>query len=62
MRTRRAQITAGEVAEAIKERTGIALDKRTISMPQLAAVGTGVAQIKLHREVTMPLKLVVEAA
>ena len=56
------KITAAEVAASIKEKTGIELDKRTISMPPLAAVGTGVAQIKLHREVTMKLKLVVEAA
>ena len=55
-------ITAAEVADAIKERAGVVVDKKDIEPPTMKGVGTGMAEVKLHKEVTHKLKIVVAPA
>ena len=50
-------VTTTEVAEAIKEVTGQDVDKRDITMPDVAKIGTYKAELKLHPEVTVTVDI-----
>jgi large subunit ribosomal protein L9 len=54
-------VTAAEVAELVKEKTGQEIDKRDIEMPDVAQLGTYKAQIKLHPEVIVTIDIEVVA-
>ena len=51
-----------QVAEIIAKQAGVSVQKKDITVPDMKAVGTGVAKIKLHKEVTAELKIVVVPA
>jgi large subunit ribosomal protein L9 len=56
------RITAGDIAEAIEREFSIKLDKRKVALlDPIKAVGEYDVPIKLHREVTVPLKVAVVA-
>lgn len=52
-------ITSAELADLISERAGIVVDKKLITPPSISSVGTDFAEIKLHPEVVVKLKVVV---
>jgi large subunit ribosomal protein L9 len=54
-------VTAAEVAELVKEKTGQEIDKRDIEMPDVAQLGAYKAQIKLHPEVIVIIEIDVVA-
>jgi large subunit ribosomal protein L9 len=54
-------VTAAEVAELVKDKTGQEIDKRDIEMPDVAQLGTYKAQIKLHPEVIVIIDIEVVA-
>jgi large subunit ribosomal protein L9 len=54
-------VTAAEVAELVKEKTGQEIDKRDIEMPDVAQLGAYKAQIKLHPEVIVTIDIEVVA-
>jgi large subunit ribosomal protein L9 len=54
-------VTAAEVAELIKEKTGQEIDKRDIEMPDVAQLGAYKAQLKLHPEVIVIIEIEVVA-
>lgn len=55
-------VTPTELAEALKTKAGVTVDKKSIRPPEMKQVGSGTAEIQLHKEVTCSLKVVVEAA
>jgi len=55
-------VSGSDVAEAIEERLGVAVDKKTVSVPSITSVGSVVASLALHKEVSVSLKLTVVAA
>jgi large subunit ribosomal protein L9 len=56
------RITAGDIAAAIEREFSIKLDKRKVGLlDPIKAVGEYDVPIKLHREVTVPLKVAVVA-
>lgn len=55
-------VTAAELAEAIRERSGVSVDKKTISIPSISSVGSVMADIQIHKEVSSKLKVVVVSA
>ena len=56
-------VTNQEIAEALKEKTGIALDKRKIVISDpIKNVGTYTVQCKLGYEITAPLTVKIEEA
>jgi large subunit ribosomal protein L9 len=55
-------VTASEIAEMIEQRAGVKVDKRHIEVPQLSHVGTAVADVQLHKEITAKLKICVVPA
>ena len=50
-------VTTAEVAEVIKAVTGQEVDKRDITMPDVAKLGTYRAELKLHPEVTVTVEI-----
>jgi large subunit ribosomal protein L9 len=56
-------VTTDDIAAAIKEATGVAVDKRKIELPnRIKTTGDYTATVKLHDSVTAPLTLKVVAA
>ncbi len=56
-------VTNQEIADALKEKSGIALDKRKIVIAdQIKSVGTYTVQCKLGYEITAPLTVKIEEA
>lgn len=56
------RITAGDIAEAVERELSIKLDKRKVGLlDPIKAVGEYDVPIKLHRDVTVPLKVAVIA-
>ncbi len=56
------RITAGDIAEAVERDLSIKLDKRKVGLlDPIKAVGEYDVPIKLHRDVTVPLKVAVIA-
>lgn len=54
-------VTSQEIADALKEKSGIALDKRKIVVAdQIKSVGTYTVQCKLGYEITAPLTVKIE--
>jgi large subunit ribosomal protein L9 len=50
-------VTTAEVAEVIKSVTGQEIDKRDITIPDVAKIGTYKAELKLHPEVTVTVEI-----
>ncbi|MBD1909711.1 MULTISPECIES: 50S ribosomal protein L9 [unclassified Leptolyngbya] len=50
-------VTDREVAEVVKEKTGLELDRREIEVPEVRKVGSYKVQVKLHPEVVVTLNL-----
>ena len=56
-------VTNADVASALKQQHGITLDRRKIEFEEpVRAMGPGTAHIKLHREVTARIPLMVTSA
>ena len=56
-------VTNADVASALKQQHGITLDRRKIEFEQpVKAMGPGSAHVKLHREVTASIPLMVASA
>jgi len=56
-------VTNADVASALKQQHGITLDRRKIEFEEpVKAMGPGSAQVKLHREVTARIPLMVTSA
>jgi large subunit ribosomal protein L9 len=56
-------VTNADVASALKQQHGITLDRRKIEFDEaLKAMGPGTAHVKLHREVTARIPLLVTSA
>ncbi|HEY4872077.1 MAG TPA: 50S ribosomal protein L9 [Candidatus Dormibacteraeota bacterium] len=56
-------VTNADVASALKQQHGITLDRRKIEFEEpVKAMGPGSAQVKLHREVTARIPLMVASA
>jgi len=56
-------VTNADVASALKQQHGITLDRRKIEFDEpVKAMGPGSAQVKLHREVTARIPLMVTSA
>jgi len=56
-------VTNADVASALKQQHGITLDRRKIEFEEkVTAMGPGTAQVKLHREVTARIPLMVSSA
>jgi len=50
-------VTNGDVAEVIKESTKKDIDRRDIQVPDIHALGSYTAQIKLHQEVSTQINI-----
>ncbi|WP_310427345.1 50S ribosomal protein L9 [Chamaesiphon sp. VAR_48_metabat_135_sub] len=50
-------VTTAEVAEVIKAVTGQEIDKRDITIPDVAKIGTYRAELKLHPEVVVTVEI-----
>ena len=50
-------VTTAEVAEVIKSVTGQEIDKRDITIPDVAKIGTYKSELKLHPEVTVTVEI-----
>jgi len=56
-------VTNADVASALKQQHGITLDRRKIEFDEpVKAMGAGTAHVKLHREVTARIPLMVTSA
>ena len=56
-------VTNADVASALKQQHGITLDRRKIEFDEpVKAMGPGTAHVKLHREVTARIPLMVTSA
>lgn len=55
-------VTGAELAAAIKEKAGVAVDKKHISSPDIKFAGSGSCNVELHKTVVHKLKVVVVAA
>lgn len=57
------RVTAADIAEAAKKNLGVTLDKRKVGLlDPIKALGEYEVPIKLHRDITVPLKVAVVAA
>jgi large subunit ribosomal protein L9 len=53
-------VTSGDIAEALKEKTGIEVDRRKIALPEpIRGLGEQEVQVKLMIDVTTPIRVVV---
>ena len=55
-------VTAAEVADAVEQQTGKALDKKAIDVPEISEVGVYDVTVKLHPEVVGEFKVDVQKA
>lgn len=56
-------IAAKEIGAAVSEQMGLEIDKKKIQMKEpVKTLGTHLIQVKLHKDVTAELKLIVEEA
>ena len=56
-------VTTSDVASALKQQHGITLDRRKIEFPEpVRAMGRATAQVRLHREVSAAIPLMVTSA
>jgi large subunit ribosomal protein L9 len=56
-------VTNSDVASALKQQHGITLDRRKIEFPEpVKAMGSATAQVRLHREVSAVIPLMVTSA
>jgi large subunit ribosomal protein L9 len=56
-------VTNADVASALKQQHGIALDRRKIEFDEpVKAMGAGAAHVKLHHDVTARIPLMVTSA
>ena len=55
-------VTATEIADVLEKQAGIHLEKKDIKVPDLKHVGSGTAEVRLHKEVVHKLKVVVVSA
>lgn len=56
-------ITSGDIAEAVKSDLGVSVDKRKVLLlDPIRAVGTFHVDIKLHKDITVPVTVAVEKA
>jgi large subunit ribosomal protein L9 len=54
-------VTTQDITDIIKQVTSLEIDKRSISLPDIGALGTYEAEIKLHPEVSAKINLSVVA-
>jgi large subunit ribosomal protein L9 len=54
-------VTAANVAEAVQQASGIEVDRRNISTPDIRKLGTYTVELKLHTEVTAKIEVEVIA-
>jgi large subunit ribosomal protein L9 len=54
-------VTAANVAELIQAASGIEIDRRVLSVPEIRKLGTYTVEVKLHAEVTATVTVEVEA-
>lgn len=55
-------VTAAEIAGLVSERARVAVDKKNIEVPEFKKIGTGIAELALHKTVSAKLKIVVVPA
>ena len=55
-------VTAGDVADAVEQQTGKALEKKAITVPEITAVGIYDVTVKLHPSVVGEFKVEVQKA
>ena len=55
-------VTAADVAGLIKEHAGLTVEKKAITPPSIKSVGSGFAEVALHKEVSAKVKIVVTAS
>lgn len=55
-------VSAAEIATLVTERSGVSVDKKSIDVPAFSKIGTGVAEVALHKTVSAKLKIVVVPA
>lgn len=56
-------ITSGDIAEALKKDLGVSVDKRRVLlMDVIRALGTFHVDVKLHKDITVPVTIAVEKA
>jgi large subunit ribosomal protein L9 len=54
-------VTAANVADLIQAASGIEIDRRTLSVPEIRKLGTYTVEVKLHTEVIATVTVEVEA-
>jgi large subunit ribosomal protein L9 len=54
-------VTAANVADLIQAASGIEIDRRALSVPEIRKLGTYTVELKLHAEVTATVTVEVEA-
>ena len=55
-------VTASDIAAAVEEQTGVAVDRRKLDLPEpVKALGTHVIPVKLHSDVQFPITVEVVA-
>jgi large subunit ribosomal protein L9 len=54
-------VTAADIATALQEASGIEVDRRSLSAPEIRRLGTYTADLKLHPEVTVEITVEVVA-
>ena len=55
-------VTNKEIAAALKEQSGLEIDKKKISAESIKTLGEKTVTVKLHPKVSVDLKVVVEQA
>ncbi|PMB52723.1 50S ribosomal protein L9 [Fischerella thermalis CCMEE 5201] len=55
-------VTSQDVADVIQQTTGLEIDRRGITIPDISRLGTYEAEIKLHSEVTAKVNIEVVAS
>ncbi|MFT4659198.1 MAG: large subunit ribosomal protein L9 [Ilumatobacter sp.] len=55
-------ITAGDIADAVKEQTSVEIDRKNIEVDGVKSVGSHTATASLHSDVSFPITLEVVAA
>lgn len=54
-------VTAANVADLIQEASGLEIDRRALTVPEIRKLGTYTAELKLHADVTATVTVEVEA-
>ncbi|MGB8701479.1 MAG: 50S ribosomal protein L9 [Thermosynechococcaceae cyanobacterium] len=55
-------VTAADVAAAIQQASGLELDRRALTVPEIRKLGTYTVEVKLHTDVTATVAVEVTAA